>query len=486
MARPPLPNSHWIESGRLLAGEHPSGSSSTATRRRLARLLDAGVDCFIDLTRPAEFESYEAELAKAAKGREALYLRHPIPDHGVPESAAAMREILAALDRALAEGRTVYLHCRAGIGRTNLVAGCWIADQCGGGEAALERLNRHWSDNARSRTWPTIPETPAQTEFVRGWPPAPVAAAATPPAPVEAAPAPAVQGFRDRVRGMMLGLAAGDALGHALHGLPAGAWSDKAAMALCLAESLVMRRGHDAADQVERYCEWQRGGLWSSTGRCVGISAATSRALAAAQWNGIPYSGSHDPAHASAEPLARIGPVVAWFHGDVAQAIEGAVNCARITHQAPFTLEAARFLAALLAGALAGAPKEALLAEDYSPDPAAWHPDTLRSPVRELAAGAWRGRRPRKLPRGKLAAAIALESALAAFAEGEDLAQCLAIAADKPGDAQSAAAIAGQLAGAHYGAAALPADIRATLARAAEIEALADALADAAPRAGGA
>ena len=183
MARPPLPNSHWIESGRLLAGEHPSGSSSTATRRRLARLLDAGVDCFIDLTRPAEFESYEAELAKAARGRKALYQRHPIPDHGVPESAAAMREILAALDRALAEGRTVYLHCRAGIGRTNLVARCWIADQCGGGEAALERLNRHWRDNARSRTWPTIPETPAQTEFVRGWPPAPVAAAATPPAP---------------------------------------------------------------------------------------------------------------------------------------------------------------------------------------------------------------------------------------------------------------------------------------------------------------
>ncbi|MGH8204175.1 MAG: protein-tyrosine phosphatase family protein, partial [Steroidobacteraceae bacterium] len=136
MARPPLPNSHWIEPGRLLAGEHPAGSSGQATRRRLARLLDAGVDCFIDLTQPAEFESYEAELAKAARGREALYLRHPIPDHGVPESEAAMREILAVLDRALAEGRSVYLHCHAGIGRTNLVAGCWIAGQ-GGGQAAL-------------------------------------------------------------------------------------------------------------------------------------------------------------------------------------------------------------------------------------------------------------------------------------------------------------------------------------------------------------
>ena len=45
-----------------------------------------------------------------------------------------MREILDALDGALAAGRSVYLHCRAGIGRTNLVAGCWIANRRGAGE----------------------------------------------------------------------------------------------------------------------------------------------------------------------------------------------------------------------------------------------------------------------------------------------------------------------------------------------------------------
>jgi ADP-ribosyl-[dinitrogen reductase] hydrolase len=481
VAKRPLPNSHWVEPGRLLAGEHPTGTGLRATRKRIGKLVDAGIDCFIDLTEPGETDSYEPLLEKAARGREIAYLRRPIPDHGLPDSDAVMREILDALEGALADGRTVYLHCRAGIGRTNLVAGCWMAGRHGA--AALEELNRMWRDNARSRTWPIVPETPAQAEFVRGWP---RPATATPPAPAAPAEATAGANLRDRVRGMLIGLAAGDALGHAIHGLPAGAWSDKTAMALCLAESLVSQDGPDAADQVARYCEWQRAGIWSSTGSCVGISAATSRALAAAQWSGNPYAGSHDPAHADAEPLARIGPAVAWFHAAPAAAIDAAVNGARVTHQAPLTLDAVRFLAALLAGALSGASREELLSANFSPDPAAFDPATLRPPLRELAAGAWRGRRPRRMLRGKLVAVAALESALAAFEGTEGLPQCLEAAVSRPGDASTAAAIAGQLAGAYYGALALPGETRAALARADEIEALADRLVDAAPRARGA
>jgi ADP-ribosylglycohydrolase len=484
MAGKPLPNSHWIEPKRVLAGEHPAGDDNAATARRLAKLIAAGVDCFLDLTEPSEFESYQPLLPAAADGRAIGYLRRPVRDHSVPASDKEMREILDLLDGALSEGRCVYLHCRAGIGRTNLVSGCWIANQGGGGTAALERINRLWRANARSRSWPTVPETAEQSDFVRRWLPLKEKPAAEGPQPAAAAAKPSGRGdLRDRVRGMMLGLAAGDALGHAVHGMPTGAWSDKTAMALCLADSLVAQDGPDPAGQVEHYREWQRVGLWSSTGTCVGISAATNRALAAAQWSGNPYAGSHDPAHADAEPLARFGPVVAWFHAAPRAAIDGAVNAARVTHQAPLTLDAVRFLAALLAGALAGADKEALLAPDFSPEPGAWSTDTLRSPVRELASGAWRGRRPRRMLRGKFAAVAALESALSAFEGGEDLAQCLEAAASRPGDAQMVAAIVGQLAGAYYGASSLPASMRAGLARAAEIEALADRLVDAAPRA---
>ncbi|HEU4516277.1 MAG TPA: ADP-ribosylglycohydrolase family protein, partial [Steroidobacteraceae bacterium] len=92
---------------------------------------------------------------------------------------------------------------------------------------------------------------------------------------------------------------------------------------------------------------------------------------------------------------------------------------------------------------------------------------------------------PRRILRGKFAAVAALESALSAFEGADSLAGTLAAAASRPGDAATAAAIAGQVAGAYYGAEALPAGIRATLARADEIEALADRLVDAAPRARG-
>jgi ADP-ribosylglycohydrolase len=479
VARTPLPNSFWLEPGRILAGEHPSAAGPEALPDRMRRLLDAGIECFIDLTEPGELASYENFLALPSARRDAHYLRKPIRDHGVPDSAERMQEILDALDAALADGRRIYLHCRAGIGRTNVVAGCWIANRGAGGEAALERLNRLWRGSARALSWLTVPETEAQAQFVRGWLPA---RAARPPvaAPKQSANSAVARDLRDRVRGMLLGLAAGDALGHAIHGLPAGAWSDKTAMALCLAESFISQGGFDPADQVERYQEWQRTGRWSSTGSCVGISAATTRALAAAQWSGNPYAGSHDPAHADAEPLARIGPAVAWYLDEPHEAIDAAVNTARITHQAPLTLDATRLFAALLAGALAGHSKAELLAPDFSPDSARWDATAMRPPVRELAAGAWRGRKPRRIQRGRFAAATVLEAALTAFDGGGDLAQCVLSAAAQPGDAQAAAAMVGQLAGAHYGALSLPAAWRTGLARGAEIEALADSLFDAA------
>lgn len=86
MAKTPLPNSYWVEPERILAGEHPSAAGAEATSKRLRRLLDAGIDCFIDLTETGELDSYEQLLAAPSAGRETLYLREPIRDHGVPDS----------------------------------------------------------------------------------------------------------------------------------------------------------------------------------------------------------------------------------------------------------------------------------------------------------------------------------------------------------------------------------------------------------------
>ena len=500
---PPLPNSYWVVPDRLLAGEYPAASSDDATQERLQLLLAAGIDCFIDLTEPGERGPYQYLLPGPESPKAVVHIRKPIRDHGLPESPGQMEDVLDRLDAALVEGRTVYLHCRAGIGRTNLVIGCWLASGGLTGEAALERLNELWRGSARSRSWPGVPETAAQSEYVRRWlrsrpraagAPQPVPAGARSPAP-QLTPAPASGDSRDRYRGLLLGLAIGDAIGQPARGqragtvavgdtlagggpldLPAGAWSDKAAMALCLAESFADQGRMDAADQIRRYRLWQREGRWTSTGKCVGISPATARALAMAQWSGNPFSGSHDPTHADAEPLARIGPAVAFAAANPREAVEFAVSCARITHQAPLTLDAVRYFAALLAGALAGAGKEKLLSPYFAPAPGFWDSVALKPPVNDVALGSWRRSKPRAIVTPSHAAAGTLEAALWAFERGNSPGECVAIAASLGGEADITAAIVGELAGAHYGAAAFPKSWRAAVARGDEIEALADAL----------
>src|SRR5271154_3839929 len=79
----PLGNYYWVLPQQLLAGEHPAGANESATRARLASLVAAGVDAFVDLTRDEEFDSYQGLLPAGTP-----YLRHPIPDHGLPRDTA--------------------------------------------------------------------------------------------------------------------------------------------------------------------------------------------------------------------------------------------------------------------------------------------------------------------------------------------------------------------------------------------------------------
>jgi Protein-tyrosine phosphatase len=164
LANPPLPNSYWVTPGKLLGGEYPGGESDEDTVRRLHALLAAGVDCFVNLTRPGELPAYSALLPEGT-----WYFHLPILDHGLPVDRAYMRQILEALGGALAAGRCIYVHCRMGIGRTGTVLGCQLVEQGLSGEAALDELNRAWQQCARAQRWPSIPETRQQSEFVATW-----------------------------------------------------------------------------------------------------------------------------------------------------------------------------------------------------------------------------------------------------------------------------------------------------------------------------
>jgi protein-tyrosine phosphatase len=163
-AKPPLAHSYWITPGKLLGGEYPAGETKEETQRRLQALLDAGVDCFVNLTRPGELPAYSTLLPEGA-----WYFHLPILDHGLPVDRDYMRQILFALGGALAAGRCVYVHCRMGIGRTGTVLGCLLVEQGLSGAAALEQLNRAWQQSARAERWPAIPETREQSQFIASW-----------------------------------------------------------------------------------------------------------------------------------------------------------------------------------------------------------------------------------------------------------------------------------------------------------------------------
>lgn len=161
----PLPNTYWVIPGRLLAGEYPFGADDADARARLALLHEAGVDYFVDLTEEGERPGYRHLLPPRSQ-----HIRSAIADTWVPNDVEQMQQILRDIRAALAQGCCIYVHCRAGIGRTGIVVGCFLAEEGGDGKAALKHLNRLWRQSERAKSWPKVPQTAEQADYIRQWP----------------------------------------------------------------------------------------------------------------------------------------------------------------------------------------------------------------------------------------------------------------------------------------------------------------------------
>jgi ADP-ribosylglycohydrolase/protein-tyrosine phosphatase len=379
----PVEDCYWLLPGRLLVGAYPGSRSRAQAMDRLRRLLEAGVTCFVDLTEPDEIASYETLLPfETPGGRRVEHLREPIVDHGVPASRETMARILAMIDGALDSGHTVYLHCRAGIGRSAMAAGCWLAERSGDGEQALRELAACWPQATQSQHWPRVPETDEQVRFVLEWPTGRGAAgthrlsSGTDPA-------------AERLRGAWYGLALGDAAcaANVVDDAPV-AWTQHTALALCLADSLLDKGGSDARDQIERYLRWQRVGDRTATGT-VAEAVATpdvAKALATYLWRRLPMAGAHDPRDTSPTSLPRVLATACFAVADPAAAVALAAEAARTTHQSPLILEACRLYAAMLVGALRGEPPSRWLESVPAYEPSPWVAKPLRKDVLTIAS----------------------------------------------------------------------------------------------------
>lgn len=105
--------------------------------------------------------------------------------------------------------------------------------------------------------------------------------------------------LRDRVRGALVGLAVGDAMGMPFEfldrhrivnritdfqsggpfNLPAGTWTDDTAMALCMADSLNELGRFDEKDIMDRFVSWYKNGTNSPTGFCFDIGNTVRESL---------------------------------------------------------------------------------------------------------------------------------------------------------------------------------------------------------------
>jgi ADP-ribosyl-[dinitrogen reductase] hydrolase len=298
-----------------------------------------------------------------------------------------------------------------------------------------------------------------------------------------------------RYRGCLLGLATGDALGTTLEfsapgtfasiddmvgggpfRLRPGEWTDDTSMALCLAESLVECGGFDPVDQLERYVRWYRQGHLSSNGRCFDIGTTVREALVRFEETRAPYCGPTDPGTAGNGSLMRLAPVPLFFARRPGEAVDRAADSSRTTHQAREAVDACRYLAALLVGAVRGAGKADLLADHFEPVSGLWAARPLTATIAEVARGSFRRRDPPAI-RGSGHVVRSLEAALWALHRSETFAEGLLLAVNLGDDADTTGAVYGQLAGALSTDSGIPSRWLATLSHRAVITRLADDLA---------
>lgn len=270
----------------------------------------------------------------------------------------------------------------------------------------------------------------------------------------------------DRYRGALLGLACGDAVGTTVEfsargsfkpvtdmvgggpfSLPAGYWTDDTSMALCLATSLIERGEFDPRDQMERYVNWWQHGYLSPTGRCFDIGITVCQALQRYLATQNPLAGDTDPMTAGNGSLMRLAPVVLRYAPDLDTVRHYAQQSSLTTHGAPEAVESCALYGELLVRALAGQDKASIL--DVSTYP-------FESPaVAALARGEYRHKSIDQI-KGSGYCIASLEAALWCFDHTDTFEQAVLTATNLGDDADTTAAIVGQIAGAFYGVQGIP------------------------------
>lgn len=456
-------------------GKKQRGAFTGDWDRDLGLDLDAidawGAAAVVTLIEEHEFEMLGvAGLGEGVREHFMLWYHLPIRDVSAPSAVfeEAWQRAGEELRAILRSGFNVLVHCKGGLGRAGTVAARLLIELGMDAREAIQAVR-----NVR----PGAIETAAQMDYVRRL-------SATP----EPRPDLSRGASEDRAMGAMLGLAVGDAVGTTLEFRPRGAeprltdmvgggpfrlapgeWTDDTAMALALMDSLLDCDGLDEGDLMERFVRWHETGAYSCTGRCFDIGITTRKALARWKQTGDPCAGSTSPDSAGNGSLMRLAPVAVRYWNDLDSLRDMAARQSRTTHAAAEAVEACVVYAEILAHAIAGQPRSAVLE---------LAPQATSPAVSRIVGGSWRGRHHDQI-RSSGYVIHSLEAALWCVGRTGNFAEAVLLAANLGDDADTTAAITGQLAGALYGASAISAHWKERLAWGKLIERSARALFDA-------
>lgn len=456
-------------------GKMQPGAMSGAWSRDLGLDLDAiaawGAAAVITLVEKRELAALNvAHMGEAVRDRHMAWHHLPIRDVTAPgaDFEAEWRDTGESLRHLLRSGFDVLVHCKGGLGRAGTVAARLLVELGWEPERAIAEVRR---------VRPGAIETKEQERHI-------LAAVMQD----ERQPDTSLSAMRSRAVGAMLGLAVGDAIGTTLEfsardslplltgmvgggpfRLQPGEWTDDTAMALALGDSLEDCGGLDPDDLMRKFVSWRDEGTYSCTGTCFDIGITTSAALSRYLRTGDPLAGSTDPASAGNGSLMRLAPVAVRFFRLRDEMREAAANQSRTTHAAPEAVDACVAYAEMLADAINGWTMQAVLCDRAAPV------EPWAGRIEEILAGLWRGKGRAEI-RASGYVAHSLEAALWCLGRTGSFAEAVLLAANLGEDADTTAAITGQLAGALYGLEGIPVEWRARVALGPRIEAMAGRL----------
>lgn len=153
---------YWIIFDTVRLGIMPRPRGNDRLPQDIHLLQQDGVDVLVSALTAAEAEELGliAEADECAKNG-LLFLSCPIEDRSLPAHPAEFEDFIDQIVQYLRNSKSVVVHCRAGIGRSSLIAACALVKLGLSPNAAFHAIGQ-------SRGC-TVPDTPEQQQWVQGF-----------------------------------------------------------------------------------------------------------------------------------------------------------------------------------------------------------------------------------------------------------------------------------------------------------------------------